>query len=133
MRHVFSNVSIVAGEKRVYIREISKHACYKIHKPGSPYSWAATPLIDGLKKNSTISSSLTFVGALQNDGACQDAMFSGSYGTWENVVVQGSIKITFREFLLPIKLATNQVILPSSIRCKTIDRECQDANGVIIF
>lgn len=127
-----SHISTVQYGKRAYIREISADACKKIHETGS-ISFGGTTLITGIRINATTSRSLTLAGSVGVDGRCMGAQYSDPYGTWENVVVQASVRITTRKLELPIKYASNEAVLPSGARCRATDGECNDADGMTTF
>lgn len=129
---MFSHVSAVSNGRRVYNREISRDHCKKAQELGTIFL-GNNALIDSLKRNATTAISLTFAGTLANDGGCQGTTFSDPYGTWDNVIVQASVKITLKNFLIPIKLSANEVILHSGIRCKATDQECYDADGTVTY
>lgn len=127
-----SHISTVQYGKRAYIQEISAETCRKIHETGS-ISLSGSTLITGIKVNATTSRSITFAGSVGVDGRCMGTQYSDPYGTWENVVVQATVKIATRKLELPIKYATDEAILPSGARCKASDGECNDANGMTTF
>ncbi|KAL6419051.1 hypothetical protein ACFW04_011608 [Cataglyphis niger] len=127
-----SHVSIVQNGKREYIREISAETCKKLHDSGTIFL-GGNALITGVKINTTSTFSLTFAGTLTVDGRCTGTQFSDPYGTWDNVVVQASIKIATRRLELPIKYATNEIVLPSGSRCRATEGECSDADGTTTY
>jgi len=63
------------------------------------------------------------------DGSCTGAQYSDPYGTWDHVVVQASIKITLRNFEVPIRCSMNEIILPSGLHCKVAPGQCLDTDG----
>ncbi|KAL6416792.1 hypothetical protein ACFW04_013166 [Cataglyphis niger] len=127
-----SHVSIVQNGKREYIREISAETCKKLHDSGTIFL-GGNALITGVKINTTSTFSLTFAGTLTVDGRCTGTQFSDPYGTWDNVVVQASIKIATRRLELPIKYATNEIVLPSGSHCRATEGECSDADGTTTY
>lgn len=127
-----SHVSIVYNGKREYIREVSADTCKKLHDSGSIFL-GNNALITGIKVNSTTYHSLTYAGTITNDGKCTGTQFSDPYGTWDNVVVQASIKITTRRIEIPIKHSTNEAILPSGAHCSATIGECNDADGMTTY
>lgn len=54
--------------------------------------------------------------------------YRGPYGTWENVIVQASVKITFKNFQISIQHSTQKVVLLSGIRCKVSSEEWTNVN-----
>jgi len=63
------------------------------------------------------------------DGSCSGAQYSDPYGTWDHVVVQASVRITLRNFEVPIRRSTNEIILPSGLHCKVAPGQCLDTDG----
>ena len=49
--------------------------------------------ITGLAANGTVTRPITFVGTIDNEGKCEGVRYSDPYGTWNNVVVQGTVQI----------------------------------------
>lgn len=127
-----SHVSVVHNGRSEYIREVSADTCKKLHTTGTIFL-GGSALISGIKINSTATRSITFAGSAATDGRCSGTQFSDPFGTWDNVVVQGTVKITTRSLQLPVRYNTNEVILPSGARCHVTDGECNDADGMTTY
>lgn len=127
-----SHASAVHNGKHEYIQEISGQKCKTLHSNGAIFL-GHNALITGIKPNITTSRSITLAGIIEVNGRCSGTQFSDPYGTWDNVVVQASIKITTRKLELPIKYSTNEIILPAGVRCLATDWECIDADGMATF
>lgn len=127
-----SHVSIVQNGRKEYIREVSADVCKKLHDTGTIFL-GNNGLIVGIKENTTSSHSITFAGTVSTDGRCSGTQFSDPYGTWDNVVVQATVKISIRKLELPVKHATNEIIFPSGTRCRVTEGECYDADGMITY
>lgn len=122
-----SHVSIVNNGRRQYIRELGGDACRRLHETGSLTILSAT--IDKLPANSTNWRSITLAGRATTDGSCFGAQYTDSYGTWDNVVVQATVKISLRTFDANVKQSTGEIVLPSGTRCAASDRVCYDTDG----
>lgn len=73
--------------------------------------------------------SATLASSIGVDGRCAGIQYIDPYGTWDDVIVQAAIKITTRRFQILIKRSTNEVFLPSGVRCRVTDDACHDADG----
>ncbi|XP_071580187.1 uncharacterized protein [Temnothorax nylanderi] len=125
--------SAVQGGKYEYIHEIPSDACRKMQDSGTIYLGGASGIIAGIKVNATTTRAITLAGSLTMDGDCEGAQYSDPMGTWSNVFVQATVKITTRRMELPVKHSTNKVTLPSGIRCPAMEGECYDADGTMTF
>ncbi|KYN22230.1 hypothetical protein ALC57_05377 [Trachymyrmex cornetzi] len=122
-----SHVLIVHNGKREYIQEIGKSACRRLHETGT--ITLANAVLDLIKENATNFRSVTLAGSTSPDGKCIGAQYTDGYGSWKNVVVQASIRITIRKTELPIKQTTGHIILPSRASCRATNRYCLDNDG----
>lgn len=73
-------------------------------------------IINGLKPNQTVSRPITIAG-IDNDGSCQRSAYTNPYGSWLDVVVLATIKITLQDYMIDVQLNTNQVIFRSGMTC----------------
>ncbi|KAL6264171.1 hypothetical protein P5V15_004252 [Pogonomyrmex californicus] len=78
-----------------YIEETWREVCQHMHAYGT-YQLHNTYII-GLKPNHTIARPVTLAGNVDADRACKENTYSDPYGTWTDVVVLVSIKITLQE------------------------------------
>lgn len=123
-----SHISVVHNGRQEYIRETSASTCKKLIETGAIFL-GNSALFSGIKPNTTSSHSITFAGTIGMDGRCKGTQFSDPYGTWDDVVVQATVRISTKTFQVPIKHSSNEVILPSGVRCKATDGECYDTDG----
>lgn len=86
-------------------------------------------MIDKIPRNKTSRHSITIAGSNTLDGRCSGSQYSDTYGSWDNVVVQASVKIILQESRVPVRRSTNQVMLPSGERCDTTPGYCYDQDG----
>lgn len=120
-----SHVSVVENGKRNFIKEMDRGACKRLHDTGTLYL-GNKGLITDIRANATTRVSLTLAGTTATNGYCEGTQYTDRLGTWSNVVVQGTVKITLRQFRTAVKHSTNEIILPSGIHCRTSDGECMD-------
>lgn len=126
-----SHTSSVLNGKLDYIYETSAETCQQLQDTGTLFLGGKDGLITGVKVNATTTRAVTLAGSVSEDGRCSGTQYSDPYGTWENVIVQASVRITLRRMQLPIKHATNEVILPYGARCLATEGECNDADGTM--
>ena len=125
---MFSHTSIVPYGTNEYIREISGEECRDLHHHGS-FSLGNGHIIQGIKVNSTVTHPLILAGSLTNEGSCSGTQYSDPFGTWNNVVAQGTIKITIRSHTARISLNNNKIHLDSGVSCIFSDGSCLDFNN----
>lgn len=111
-----SHIAAVNNGRREYIQEIGEQACRRLHETRTIQIASAT--IDLVARNGTTRRGVILAGSLSVDGRCAGTQYSDGYGTWENVVVQASVKITLRSFEAPVKRSTGYVMLPSGTQCR---------------
>ncbi|CAL1672026.1 unnamed protein product [Lasius platythorax] len=122
-----SHVSIVHNGRSKYIRKVSANTCKKLHNTKTIFL-GGSALISGLKVNFT--TTLHSPVLPQRMDAAPE--LSDPFGTWDNVVVQGTVKIT-KSLQLPARYSTNEVILPSGARCHVTNGGCNDADGMTTY
>lgn len=122
-----SHVSIVHNGRREYLQEIGEQACKRIHETGT--LTIGNAVMDQIAKNTTSIRSVTLVGSTSVDGRCTGAQYTDGYGTWENVVVQASIKVTLRTFEASIKRTEGNIYFPAGGHCRISNGYCLDSEG----
>lgn len=122
-----SHVSIVHNGRKEYIHEIGEQVCRRLHETDSIV--IANAVIDRIARNNTNLRSVTLAGSVSVDGKCSGSQYTDGYGSWENVVVQASIKISLKTFETPVKRTSGDVILPSGTHCKITPGYCIDTEG----
>lgn len=123
-----SHISAVHNGRRVYLQDINREVCQRLHETGN-IDLGRDNFLVGLTPNATATRGITMAGKIHTDGRCVGTQFSDPYGTWENVIVQASIKITIKDFVTSIKRATNEIILSSGVHCKVPGGYCKDIDG----
>ena len=127
-----SHISIVQNGETNFIREISREACQDAHLTGT-IVLGNDHVIRELRVNQTSSHSATFAGFVNSDGRCNGSPYSDPYGTWESVVVQGTVKISLFEFVAEVSLDNNEIHLKSGTVCRLSDAKCIDNEGGYTF
>jgi len=122
-----SHVSAVHNGRREYLLEIGEQACKRLHDTGAISIGNA--VLDQVVKNTTNLRSAMLAGSVSVDGRCAGSQYSDGYGSWENVIVQASIKITLRTFTASVKRSTGKVLLPTGTQCDLTQNYCIDADG----
>lgn len=74
-----SHTSVVAGGLAEYIKETSKEQCQKLHETGRLLLGATS--IDGIKGNSTTTTTVTLAGRITTEGSCQGTYYTDPYGS----------------------------------------------------
>ncbi|KYQ49650.1 hypothetical protein ALC60_11283 [Trachymyrmex zeteki] len=126
-----SHVSIVHNGKREYLQEIGEQGCKRLHATGTIR--IANAEIDRIQQNTTNLRSITLAGSTTVDGRCSGFQYTDGYGTWDNVVVQASVRITLRTLEAPIKRTTGNIITPSGTHCRLTTGWCTDTEGMETF
>lgn len=84
-----SHVSTVNNAQAEYILQTTVDQCKNMHLTGI-YSIDSSNSIHDLRINQTTIRPVIFTGSVRSDGQCSGAQYSDLYGTWDNVVVQGT-------------------------------------------
>src|SRR5580765_3410146 len=122
-----SHVSVVHNGKADYIHETGYTQCLRILQDGT-FSLGAGNVIHGLKFNRTSFHSLTLAGRISNDGSCKGTQYSDPYGTWDNVVVQATVKISAKTSHVSVQLNSGKIILKSGTVCRLSESFCLDSD-----
>ena len=123
-----SHISIVLNGENEYIDDVSRSTCEDVHKTEIS-KVTETHVISGIKINQTVTHSMMFTGYINSDGKCNGVGYSDPFGTWENVVVQETIKISVSEQIAEIKLISMTVHLRSRNICLLLDGSFIDQDG----
>ncbi|XP_035731227.1 uncharacterized protein LOC118445617 [Vespa mandarinia] len=62
------------------------------------------------------------------DGICKGSQYSDLYGTWDDVVVYDSVRITLQEYFATVKTKTNQIHLKSGTVWALDEEACLDSD-----
>lgn len=124
---MFSHTMDVHNGKYSYIEETNRETCKRMHNYGT-YQLGHI-LITGLKSNHTITRPITLAGQVDNYGECFGGAYSDPYGTWSDVIVVGTVKITLQDYTADVRINTNKVQLRSGITCQLGSTHCVDIEG----
>ena len=124
---MFSHSMDVFNGKYAYVEEVSREACQRMHTYGS--FRIADTFITGIKPNQSTTRPVILAGRVDNDGTCAGSTYSDPYGTWSDVVVLGSIKITLQDYIADVRINTNKVQFRSGITCELSATYCTDIEG----
>lgn len=120
-----SHVSAVHNGYEEYLREVPYQQCERMHRDGI-MNVAGNNIIEHLKANTTSAHGILMAGTLNNDGTCKGGSYSDSFGSWDNVIVQGIYRITLKSGMISVKLNSGKVILRSGTICNLADSTCLD-------
>lgn len=123
-----SHIFAVHNGKRNYISETTFDTCKRLIETGT-ILLGNNVIISGIRVNTTSTHSITLAGSIGMDGRCKETQYIDPYGTWDDVIVQATIKIATKKFQISIKHTSNEIILPSGVRCKATAGECHNADG----
>lgn len=67
-----------------------------------------------------------FAGKNDADGNCDNGQYSDPYGSWEKVVVEGTVKVLIREMTAVYNPDTGKLVFPNGLSCVYKDGHCED-------
>lgn len=111
---MYSQVSVVHNGRREYLHPLTQQLRQQVHATGCLLLEHNT-LISELRKNSSDTRSFTLSCSITTDVTCKGAQYSDPYGTWDDVVVQATVKITMRGYY--VQTRSNQIHLKSGTFC----------------
>ena len=82
--------------------------------------------MDGLTINATVFRNVLLAGRLTSDGQCTGETYSSHIGTWDNVVVQSLVTVTFRDGTALMNIDTGKIKLNSGVVCDASAHACMD-------
>ena len=127
-----SHISIILNGENEYINDVSRSACEDEHKTGILQT-TESHVVRVIKIKQTVTHSLMFAGYINSEVQCNGVGYSDLFGTWGNVVVQGTIKISLSEQIAEIKLNSNTIHLRSGTICLLSDGSYLDQEGRYTF
>lgn len=119
-----SHASVVNGGLVSKILELSNVECRNTLRFKSTMVYGKA--IQGLKVNSTLTTSLTLAGRIDDHGSCKGAFFADGIYKWEDVVVQATVNIALTEHLASYHVEDSKVRLRSGTSCSYSDMQCID-------
>jgi len=127
-----SHTSAVHNGYASYLQETSRERCIQMHREGL-LKIGQSDIIDGLKPNHTYYRSVTIAGKVMVDGTCKGVQYSDYYGTWDDVIVQATVKISLKTSYVPVKLNTGKIVLKSGTICELNEETCVDSDDGYTF
>ena len=125
---IHKHISAVNNGQSEYIHELSHQQCNTLHSSGK-ISLDKNLQISNLKVNQTSYHNVLLAGSLARNGDCSGTQYSDPFGTWNNVIVQGVIKITLQEYYTPVNLNITKIHLRSGVICSLSESHCVYMEG----
>ncbi|XP_036138366.1 uncharacterized protein LOC105829195 isoform X1 [Monomorium pharaonis] len=124
---MFHHISIVNNGQADYVQETGYAQCKRLLQDGT-ISMGAEIYLHGIRVNQTTTRSITLAGRIDSDGKCHTVQqYSDPYGTWDDVMVQGVVKITLKSSYVPVNLDAGKIMLKSGTVCPLKDGFCIDS------
>lgn len=126
-----SHNSLVAGGFASYVYTLGRDACVDAVKTGRVFLHLDQNNIQSfhdLSAGSSYHRSITFAGNLDSEGSCKGSAYTDKLGSWNDVVVSGSIKVTINKYDASVNGETNKIHLQSGTSCKYSDGKCLDSS-----
>jgi len=127
-----SHIAAVHNGYASYLREISRSRCVQMHKEGL-LRIGESNIIDELKPNNTYYRSVTIAEKIMVDGTCKGVQYSDYYDTWDDVIVQATVKISLKTAFVSVKLNAGKIILKSGTTCNLSEETCVDSDDGYTF
>ena len=124
---MYSHNSVIRNGKASYVMDVSRDMCDRMHLYGT--FEVERVILSGAISNGTRSYSVTLAGSLTTEGKCSAGMYSDPYGQWEDVLVQGSVRVSLRDYRARVGIKNNFVYLNSGVRCEFKQGKCDDVEG----
>lgn len=122
-----SHNSIVKDGLSEYMYPMTRKQCETAHK--EHFVKIGKFKVDGLSVNNVTTKSIKFAGTIENNGYCDGVYYSDLFGSWDNVIVTGTVKVTLTKESVTTKVGSNKIILPSDTECKLSEGNCIDYAG----
>ena len=127
-----SHISVVENEEGEYLHEILHDVCEIMHNTGI-LKLGPPLIISNLRVNETSHHSVTLAGSIGINGECSGTQYSDPFGTWNNVVVQGSLKIKLSQHEGSVNLHNDRIHLKTGLTCPLSQSSCLDEDGGYTF
>lgn len=127
-----SYISPVTNGLHEYIEETSAERCQWTHVDGTA-TIGVHGQITGLRPNSTTSRAVTLAGEINIKGNCKGTSYSDPYGSWTNVIVPATVRITLRSSYASVHLGSGKIRLNSGTTCPLKDGICVNQDNGYTF
>lgn len=130
---LFSNhAKPIANADVKYVTELSRHVCQGAHY-SKTLNLFSRHIIPDLVPNTTRQTPMILAGSLHGTGSCLTGEYRDPFGVFENVIVQGYVQVTLQDYDVAVQLGSNNVILPSGVRCELNSEHCIDIDGSTVY
>lgn len=120
-----SHSSEVLGGRMTYILSVSRTQCLEIHRTGSFLLYGRYRL-DDLHSNTSTQRQMMFSGRVDAQGTCKGDQYTDQFGSWDNVIVQGSVTVTLTDYIADADTNSDKLILRTGTDCILSSGVCQD-------
>lgn len=120
----FNNLKPVENGLQEFLIDISRDQCKKMHYTRS-FAYDFQHILTDLKINATTVRSVSLAGNAI-DNKCNVGSYSDRFGTWNEVNVEGLIKVTLTSYVAKVDINGDQILLRSGIGCKYSETNCLD-------
>lgn len=129
-----SHISAVRKGQAEYIEETHYERCKRMHQDGIlTLGFNEDSTIKGIKQNQTMTYGVTFAGTIKPDGECKGTSYTDPYGSWDDVIVQGIVRISLKTSYVPVHLSTGKIFLKSGTVCELSNGYCIDSDHGYTF
>ena len=121
---VFGHLIPVETGEQEYILDLDFDKCLTIHTTGV-FRYDAVHVISNLKSNSTTTKGIDFAGSASGN-TCTGGSYADTFGSWNNVFVQGTVTIQLFDESAQVNLQENKIRLNTGTICKFSEKTCID-------
>lgn len=116
-----------------YMHEVEKFECKRAHEEGKMHLIRNLHVQD-LKPNTTTDHVAMLAGkAGHNSTECTTTTYHDDFGSWNDVIVTATVKISIEDYEAPVHLGAGKVYLPSGVRCELGKEFCVDRDGAVLY
>lgn len=116
-----------------YMLEVEKFECKRAHEERKMFVMGNLH-VQNLTPNSTSDHVAMLAGKTGHDSSeCTATTYHDAFGSWNEVVVSATVKITIEDYEAPVHLGSGKVHLPSGIKCELGNEFCVDRDGSVVY
>ncbi|VDM54316.1 unnamed protein product [Angiostrongylus costaricensis] len=108
-----------------YIHELRRAACEELWNVGV-IRLANSIKLSGIKKDTVTMHSVALAGHIGPDGTCKGITYSDQFGSWHEVIVQATTKISLKQMKASADTENDQIHMPGGLVCKWSAETCID-------
>lgn len=116
---------------QTYLHPLPREACSDIIRTGTytHYRIHEAPIhLDGVKPGKSYQRTQTVVGAVDYEGHCRGGKFYDSFGSWDNVIVEATVRLQVNVIDGTFSPDVN-ILHVGGIKCPFKDKECHDSEA----